>query len=76
MLFQSVGRNKEATILASLRNGLAFMPALLILSTILGLTGIQISQSVADIVTCAVSVCFAIKFIKALPAQDEQGELT
>lgn len=73
MLFQSVGRNKEATLLASLRNGLAFIPALLILSGLFGLTGIELSQSAADIVTCLISIPFAVSFIKKLP-QEEKNE--
>lgn len=71
MLFQSVGRNKEATLLASLRNGLAFIPALLILSGLFGLTGIELSQSAADIVTCLISIPFAVSFIKKLPKEEK-----
>ena len=71
MLFQSVGRNREATLLASLRNGLAFIPTLLILSMLMGLTGIEISQSIADIMTWLVTVPLAIGFIRKLPADME-----
>lgn len=71
MLFQSVGRNKEATLLASLRNGLAFIPALLILSGLFGLTGIELSQSAADIVTCLISIPFVVSFIKKLPKEEK-----
>ena len=70
MLFQSVGRNKEATLLASLRNGLALIPTLLILSSTVGLLGIELSQSVADIVTWLITMPFAIRFIRKLPADD------
>ena len=71
MLFQSVGRNKEATLLASLRNGLAFIPTLLILSKLFGLTGIELSQSVSDILTCFISIPFAVSFLKKLPVERE-----
>lgn len=69
MLFQSVGQNKEATFLASLRNGVAFIPTLLILSALLGVLGIELSQSVADIITCAVSIPYMMRFLKALPTE-------
>ena len=72
MLFQSVGRNKEATLLASLRNGLAFIPTLLILSNLFGLTGIELSQSVSDILTCSITVPFAVNFIKKLPIESDE----
>lgn len=71
MLFQSVGRNKEATLLSSLRNGLAFIPTLLILTKLFGLVGVEISQSIADVITCMVSIPFAVKFIKKLPDDEE-----
>ena len=72
MLFQSVGRNKEATLLASLRNGLAFIPALLILSKFFGLTGIELAQSVSDIITCSISIPFASSFLKKLPSEENE----
>lgn len=66
MLFQSVGKNKEATLLASLRNGLAFIPALLIMSHFWGLRGIELAQAVADIITCLISIPFAVSFIRKI----------
>lgn len=71
MLFQSIGRNKEATLLSSLKNGVAFIPALLILSGLFGLIGVQISQAVADTITCVVSIPFVVRFIKELSMKDE-----
>ncbi len=66
MLFQSIGQNREATLLSSLRNGVAFIPALLILSSAFGILGVQLSQSVADVITFLVSVPFAARFLKTL----------
>ncbi len=67
MTFQSIGKNKSATFLSALRSGLIFIPTLLILSSIIGLTGIQISQTVTDAVTFFVTLPFAIVFFKNLP---------
>jgi Na+-driven multidrug efflux pump len=75
MLFQSVGKNKEATILAFLRNGIAFIPVLLVLAKTLGLFGVEISQAIADVITCIVCIPFAINFIKKLPREDYKEEL-
>lgn len=66
MMFQSIGKNGVATFLAMLRSGLFLVPILLILSKTLGLTGIEIAQTVADILTFAVSVPFVISFLKTL----------
>ncbi len=66
MLFQSIGKNGVATFLSMLRSGLFLIPILLILSKTLGLTGIEIAQTVADIFTFIVSVPFVINFLKQL----------
>ena len=39
MMFQSIGRSKEASFMAMLRSGLYYIPSLLILPLFLGLTG-------------------------------------
>ena len=41
MMFQSIGRSKEASFMAMLRSGLYYIPSLLILPLFLGLTGIE-----------------------------------
>ena len=51
MMFQSIGRSKEASFLALLRSGLYYIHALLVLPLCLGLTGIQSAQMVADMLT-------------------------
>lgn len=66
MLFQSVGKNGVATFLSVLRSGLCFIPVILILSRLYGLTGIEISQTVADILTFAISLPFVISFLREL----------
>lgn len=73
MLFQSIGKNGVATFLAMLRSGLFLIPTLLILSATLGLTGIEIAQTVADILTFVVSVPFVISFLKTLRRLESEG---
>lgn len=72
MTFQSVGKNKSATFLSALRSGLVFIPVLVISSRILGLTGIQISQTVTDVITFFISVPFMVSFMKNLPKTEAQ----
>lgn len=71
MLFQSIGKNASATLLAMLRSGLAFIPTIIILTKLYGLLGVEISQTVADIITFIVSVPFTAYFFKHLPKEDE-----
>lgn len=49
MLFQTIGYTLPASILASSRQGVCFLPLILILPLIFGLTGVQIAQAGADI---------------------------
>lgn len=70
MTYQSVGKNKGATFLSALRSGLVFIPIMYILSKVMGLTGIQISQTVTDVITFFVSVPFMLSFFRGLPKED------
>lgn len=75
MMFQSIGKNKTATLLSALRSGVAFIPTILVLSSLLGLVGVQVSQTVADVIAFLVSVPFVVSFFKKLP-EDEEDEAT
>ncbi|MCR4837345.1 MAG: MATE family efflux transporter [Eubacterium sp.] len=56
MMLQSIGKGVKASVTASARNGLFFIPAILVLPIFLGLTGVEMAQAVADV--C--SICLAI----------------
>lgn len=71
MLFQSVGKNAAATFLSALRSGLCFIPVIFVLSRIWGLTGVQISQTVADIMAFVISLPFAVRFLRELKEMEE-----
>lgn len=66
MMFQSIGKNKTATFLSMLRSGICFIPALLLLSKTLGLLGIEIAQTVADIMAFLIAIPFVVRFLKQL----------
>ena len=67
MLFQSIGKGGRATVLASFRSGSIYIPALLIMTAIWGLKGIQWSQPVSDILAAVLSLPVAMAFLKKLP---------
>ena len=66
MLFQSIGKSGRALFLSCLRNGLCYIPVLLILCPIIGLLGIQISQPIADVLTAIITLPFFINFLRKL----------
>ena len=70
MLYQSTGRRIGASVLSSLRSGLFFIPALIILSNVRGLAGIQEAQPVSLLISVPFFIIFAVVFFKKLPKQD------
>ena len=66
MMFQSIGYKFNATFLSSLRNGLCFIPVLLLASVFFGLPGIQVSQAVADVLTCLACIPFTVSFFRKI----------
>ena len=71
MLYQSIRKPAMSSFLSLLRSGLAFIPVLLLTSQLWGLTGIQISQPVADMLTGLISIPFIIHFLKNTPDEQE-----
>ena len=73
MTFQCVGEPWKATFLSSCRQGVYFIPLILILPRIFGITGVQITQPVADVFTFLTSAPFIINFLKKLPQEEIQS---
>lgn len=71
MLLQSTGQKLSASLLSSLRNGLYFIPILLILSSLRGMQGIQEAQPLAFLLSFFTSIAFAVFFFRKLPTEDE-----
>lgn len=66
MMLQSVGWNKQASILSSLRNGLFYIPIITILPMFIGLKGIQLAQPLSDLLAFIFTFPFLTTFIKDL----------
>ena len=71
MLFQVTGKKLQAAILSSCRSGLFFIPILLILSFLRGISGIQEAQPLAYIISIIPSVILVSQFFNKLPKTDE-----
>ena len=59
MMLQSIGKGVKASITASARSGIFFIPLILILPRIFGLAGVEMTQAVADILSVSVSIPLA-----------------
>ena len=62
MMQQSMGKMASATFLSVARQGMFFIPLVLILSATLKLTGIQMAQATADLLTliCTIPIQFRV----------------
>ena len=63
-LYQCLGFHQAATLLASCRNGLLYVPLIVLLPGLLGLSGVAMSQPAADFLTFLVSIPFQIWFFR------------
>ena len=75
MIHQSLGKSAQATFLSACRQGIFFIPLILLLPRVIGLIGVQAAQSAADVLTFAVSIPFAIHFFRKL-RQEENAQST
>ena len=71
MTFQSVGASGRATFLACCRQGVFFIPLILILPRTHGLFGVEICQPIADVLTFLVSLPFLLTFLQQLGRMDD-----
>ena len=66
MMLQSMGKGLKASISSSARNGICFIPLILILPRVLGITGVEIAQTVADVISVFISVPLAWTELKEM----------
>lgn len=64
MLYQSIRKAGVSSFLSLLRSGLMLIPTLIITTQLWGLTGIQISQPIADVGTGLISIPFIVAFLR------------
>jgi Na+-driven multidrug efflux pump len=64
MMEQSMGRTVPATFLSVARQGIFFIPIVLIFTSLWGLTGIQMSQAAADLLTLACAIPIQIHVLR------------
>ena len=69
MTFQVLGKHSAATFLSAARQGIFFLPLILILPSLLHLRGIQLTQPLADLLTFFCCFPFLIPFLKELNRQ-------
>lgn len=71
--YQTIGASRYGLFLSVIRQGLFYVPFILILPGLLGVVGIYLSQPVADVLTILVCLC-SIKPMKAAASRNMAAE--
>lgn len=66
MTLQITGKSWTATLLSCMRQGIFFIPLILVLPQYIGIAGVQYSQPIADGITSVCAIPFGIKFLREL----------
>lgn len=68
MMLQSIGKAVKASIVAAARQGLFFIPLILILPRFFGLLGVQMCQTVSDVFSLLLSLPFGLSVLNEMKA--------
>ena len=71
-LFLALGKGKEGFILGACRQGICFVPVILVLPMIWGLNGILYAQPVADVLSAIITIFMAIHLHRELNEAEKQ----
>lgn len=66
MMLQSIGKGVKASITASARNGICFIPLILILPQFLGIRGVEMTQACADVLSLLITIPLAYTELRKL----------
>lgn len=66
MMLQSIGKGVKATITSSARNGIFFIPLIIILPRLYGLLGVEITQTCSDVLTLIITIPLAYSELKKM----------
>ena len=71
-LFLALGKGREGFILGACRQGICFIPVILLLPMVWGLNGIMYAQPIADVLSAVITVFMAIPLHKKLNEMQKQ----
>ena len=75
MFLQATGKSVKATVLALSRQGIFFIPSIIVLSHALGLRGIEMTQMIADFLTFIITVFIVTPDLKRLSKYSKNGDV-
>lgn len=75
-LFLALGKGKEGFVLGACRQGICFIPVILILPSVWGLNGILYAQPIADVLSAVITVFMAIPLHRSLNISERKQKET
>lgn len=75
MAHQSLGMSRQASVLAIARQGLFFIPLILLLPRFFGLLGVQLTQPLADVLALLLAIPFFVTLLRDLKNKSMRNAL-
>ncbi len=75
MMLQTIGRVGSATVLATARQGLCFIPAVLVLPRFFDMWGVLLAQSAADVVALMIALPITIAVLREMRVAAKTGKI-
>lgn len=72
-LFLALGKGKEGFLLGACRQGICFVPVILILSLSWGIQGILYAQPIADVLSAIITILLAVQLHKELTSMKQRS---
>lgn len=76
MMLQSIGKGLKASIVASARQGIFFLPLIMILPRFFGLVGVEACQAVSDFFALTVSIPLGVSVIREMQREEKEGNFS
>ena len=73
-MLQPPGSALPASILAAARQGLFFIPLLFLFAGLWGVTGIQITQAVSDVLSFLIAIPLAFSFFRKMRRMENENK--
>ena len=71
MMSQTIGKAIRASFLAMSRQGLFFIPLVLLLPQFMGLFGVEIAQALSDVVSFAVAIPLQVGLLREMTREEQ-----
>ena len=71
MMLQSMGRGLRASVVAAARSGIFFIPFIFLLPQLFGLTGVEMTQTAADLCTFALALPLVLPVLRRMNGKTE-----